>query len=134
MSAGSGPGAEAPKPVHGRPRRRLPVLAAALLLCAAPIASAAAGAAEGHPPAHGAAFLYISDYTHNTVLRLPPGGGDPVTVPADGLARPTGMALDASGDLYIADSGDNRSYGCRGTEVRRSPWTPSASPAPSGWP
>ncbi|MGY5005009.1 hypothetical protein [Streptomyces griseus] len=68
--------------VHGRPRRRHPVLAA-LLLCAAPIASAAPGTTEGHPPAHGAAPPYISDYTDNTVLRLPPGGGDPVTVPAE---------------------------------------------------
>ncbi|CAM5625088.1 hypothetical protein SFIMM107S_03195 [Streptomyces griseus] len=56
---------------------------AALLLCAAPIASAAPGTTEGHPPAHGAAPPYISDYTDNTVLRLPPGGGDPVTVPAE---------------------------------------------------
>lgn len=27
---------------------------------------------------------------------------------ANGLARPTGMALDPSGDLYIADNGNDR--------------------------
>ncbi|MFD8956874.1 hypothetical protein ACFV0W_08025, partial [Streptomyces anulatus] len=102
-----GPGADAPKPVRRRPRWRPAAMAAALLLCAAPIAAAAPGTAEGRPPAHGGAPLYISDYADNVVLRLPPGGA-PATVAASGLTRPTGMALDPSGDLYIADTGNNR--------------------------
>lgn len=61
----------------------------------------------GRPPSHGGAPLYISDYADNVVLRLPPGG-TPATVAASGLTRPTGMALDPSGDLYIADTGNNR--------------------------
>ncbi|SCE50597.1 NHL repeat-containing protein, partial [Streptomyces sp. Termitarium-T10T-6] len=87
-------------------------MAAALLLCAAPVASAAPGTApgpaEGRPPAHGGAPLYISDYSDNTVLRLPPGGGAPVMVAVTGLIRPTGMVLAPSGDLYISDTGNNR--------------------------
>ena len=47
-----------------------------MLLCAAPLASATGGAtrgaADGRPPAHGAAPLYVSDYGDNRVLRCPP--------------------------------------------------------------
>ncbi|WP_143660332.1 hypothetical protein [Streptomyces sp. t99] len=61
----------APKQGRRQPRWRLAATAAALMLCAAPVASAAPGTtpgtADGRPPAHGAAPLYISDsvsYTH----------------------------------------------------------------------
>ncbi|MEV7052787.1 hypothetical protein [Streptomyces anulatus] len=94
-----GPGADAPKPVRRRPRWRPAAMAAALLSCAAP---SAPGTTEGRPPAHGGAPLYISDCADNVVLRLP------ATVAASGPTRPTGMALDSSGDLHIADSFNDR--------------------------
>ncbi|MFI7237664.1 hypothetical protein [Streptomyces cyaneofuscatus] len=93
-------------------RWRSAAMAAVLLLCAAPLASATGrttdGAADGHPPARGAAPLYVSDYADNDVLRVPPGDGEPTTVAATGPTRPTGMALEASGDLSVADTGNNR--------------------------
>ncbi|MEU0360450.1 hypothetical protein [Streptomyces cyaneofuscatus] len=73
-----------------------------------PLASAAGGttdgAADGHPPVRGAVPLYVSDYAE---LRVPPGGGEPTTVAATGPTRPTGMVLDASGDLCIAGTGNS---------------------------
>ncbi|MBQ1111168.1 MULTISPECIES: hypothetical protein [unclassified Streptomyces] len=89
-------------PVRRRPRWRPAAMAAALLSCAAPSASTAPGTTEGRPPAHGGAPLYISDCADNVVLRLP------ATVTASGPTRPTGMALDSSGDLHIADSFHDR--------------------------
>ncbi|MFJ9639013.1 hypothetical protein [Streptomyces sp. NPDC101178] len=67
-------------------------MAAVIPLFAAPIASAA----DAHPPVRGAAPPYVSGYADTDVLRVPPGG-EPATVAATGLTRPTGMVLDAAG-------------------------------------
>jgi len=66
--------------------------------------------------------VYIADSGNNRIRRVNPhgmittvaGGGTSATTGNDGRAidialdRPTGLALDRSGDLYFAESGDNR--------------------------
>ncbi len=42
------------------------------------------------------------------VLKLAAGGGRPGTVAATGLNLPSGVALDAAGDVFIADTGNGR--------------------------
>lgn len=64
--------------------------------------------------------VYISDRTHNEVYKVDPTGtlsvfagtgasGPPAVGPATAsdLASPAGLAVDANGDLYIADSGND---------------------------
>jgi sugar lactone lactonase YvrE len=62
------------------------------------------------------ANLYIADPGSNSVYKLPPGGGDLATVigPSTALqavganfSTPDGVAVDAAGNVYIADSTDN---------------------------
>ncbi|WP_328535354.1 SMP-30/gluconolactonase/LRE family protein [Streptomyces sp. NBC_00344] len=50
----------------------------------------------------------MSDYTDGTVLEVPADGGSGTDAPITGLTRPTGMALNAAGDLYVSDTGNNR--------------------------
>ena len=57
----------------------------------------------------GAGFLYISQYSGGTVLRV-----DPValtsTVYASGFTQPEGLVFDQAGNLYVADTGANEIY------------------------
>ncbi len=45
--------------------------------------------------------LYVSDPTNGDVVSLPPGGGTVGTV-ASGLTNPSGVAVDAGGNVYVA--------------------------------
>lgn len=67
----------------------------------------------------GSGNLYVADTSNNRVQKFPPGsteltGGTTVAgtgVPgaaANQLYKPTALALDASGNLYVADPGNNR--------------------------
>ena len=49
--------------------------------------------------------LYVSNTNNNTIARFTPGGAASVFA-STGLSRPTGLAFDASGNLYAAN-GDN---------------------------
>ena len=54
--------------------------------------------------------IYVTNYGSNTVTKIPAGGGAGVTVSTGSftLSQPTGVALDAVGDLFIADYGNSR--------------------------
>ncbi len=71
----------------------------------------------------GAGDLIVSEFTADRVLKIHPQdgsvslvaggvrmnfGGDGGPAPAAGLSSPMGMALDAEGNLYIADEGNSR--------------------------
>jgi sugar lactone lactonase YvrE len=45
--------------------------------------------------------LYVSDPTNGDVVSVPPGGGTVETV-ASGLTNPSGVAVDAGGNVYVA--------------------------------
>jgi sugar lactone lactonase YvrE len=51
--------------------------------------------------------IYIADSGNNRVLRVPAGGGAPVTV-GSGLSEPSAPAVDGAGNLFIADFNNNR--------------------------
>ena len=51
--------------------------------------------------------MFVADTAANTVYELVGGAGTPVAV-GTGLSAPTGVAVDAAGDLFIADSGNAR--------------------------
>jgi len=61
--------------------------------------------------------IYVADTKNATsqIVVLPPGGGDLVTVPGavftnlkgSGLKAPGGVAVDAAGNLYVSDVGEN---------------------------
>lgn len=87
-------------------RARLAPAVGALMLCMSGTAAAAPPATPA-APTPGSAPLYISDYTANQVLKLPPGGPQ-TTVPTSDLSRPTEMVLDPAGNLYISDTVNSR--------------------------
>ncbi|MFJ5829147.1 hypothetical protein [Streptomyces sp. NPDC093089] len=87
--------------------RRLAAAASLAALCALPVTAAGATPPQdGRTSAH--APLSVSDYGGNRVVALPTRGGDQTSVPFEGLVRPTGMVWDASGRLYVSDTGNNR--------------------------
>lgn len=45
--------------------------------------------------------VYIADDSSNSILKVPAGGGNPVTVAA-GLASPSAVAVDAAGNVFVA--------------------------------
>ena len=52
--------------------------------------------------------VYISDPTNNQVVKLTPGATTTTTVPFTGLNKPTQLALDGAGAVYVLDSGTSR--------------------------
>ncbi|MFZ0666146.1 MAG: hypothetical protein WAM97_10350 [Acidimicrobiales bacterium] len=50
---------------------------------------------------------HVADTDNNRVVEVPAGGGAQTTV-ASGLKDPSGVAVDAEGDVFIADTGNNR--------------------------
>jgi sugar lactone lactonase YvrE len=54
--------------------------------------------------------LFVTDYLANQVAeaRYNGGWGAAVILPVSGLSNPTRIAVDPSGDLFLADSGNNR--------------------------
>ncbi|MFF9029769.1 NHL repeat-containing protein [Streptomyces iakyrus] len=52
--------------------------------------------------------MYVSDFFNDRVVRVAVDSGGRQTVPTTGLSQPTGLALGTGGDLYVADSGNNR--------------------------
>jgi serine/threonine-protein kinase len=55
--------------------------------------------------------IYVTDgldKDHSRVLVLPPGSTAQVELPFTGLSRPTGVAVDTAGNVYVTDSGNNR--------------------------
>lgn len=61
--------------------------------------------------------IYVADpkAAGGNIIKLPPGGGDLVTVPgsgfpgsiATGILTPVGVAVDAGGDVYVSDTNSN---------------------------
>ncbi|MFD8637090.1 hypothetical protein ACFV17_33845, partial [Streptomyces sp. NPDC059656] len=94
--------------IRRRMIRRRAALAGLLLLCVLP--AQAVDAAEPHDAHHPSTgrWLYVSDYGNNRVVTLPTRGGGESVLVLDGLVRPTGLAWDRAGSLYIADTGNNR--------------------------
>ena len=48
----------------------------------------------------------MADYGNSAVKKIPVGGGAPVTLGA-GFLHPSGVAVDAAGDVYVSDYGNN---------------------------
>ncbi|NMN98648.1 hypothetical protein [Antrihabitans stalactiti] len=48
--------------------------------------------------------VYATDSGHNRVLKLPAGSNTAVKLPFTGLENSLGVAVDISGDVYVADS------------------------------
>ncbi|MGA8532611.1 MAG: hypothetical protein WB615_00720 [Candidatus Tumulicola sp.] len=61
------------------------------------------------PRAKNEKFLYVSDYTSSIVLIYRQGatGSGPIGEIVDGISSPQGIAVDASGTLYVANEGNN---------------------------
>ena len=66
----------------------------------------------------GAGNVYVADTGHSQVVMAPPGGGSQTTIctgsnspvpnaACNSLSSPSGVAVDAAGIVYIADSGNN---------------------------
>lgn len=64
--------------------------------------------------------VYVTDYPHSDdssdkngprVLSLPSGSTTPNTLPFDGLVNPAGVAVDASGTVYVADFNEHDHVG-----------------------
>ncbi|MDT5233975.1 MAG: hypothetical protein QOI39_4475 [Mycobacterium sp.] len=51
--------------------------------------------------------VYVTD-AGNRVLKLPVGSSTQVELPFAGLNSPAGVAVDAAGDVYVSDRGNNR--------------------------
>jgi serine/threonine-protein kinase len=62
--------------------------------------------------------VLTSEYWSATVQRLAAGEDAPTNEPFTGLAEPEGLAVDVVGDVYVADTGNNRivkvAYPCVG--------------------
>jgi sugar lactone lactonase YvrE len=63
--------------------------------------------------------IYVADSGNIQVVKIPAGGGDLQTLPASGaplpgfgsvLTAPSGVAVDAAGDVYVSDAGTNQVY------------------------
>jgi serine/threonine-protein kinase len=52
--------------------------------------------------------VYITDYGNNSVLKLPSGAKEPITLPLPGLKKISGIAVGVAGDVYVADRGNRQ--------------------------
>ena len=68
------------------------------------------------------------------MVRVPAGGGPQTTVPTTGLSQPTGLALSRGGELYIADSGNDRVVKVPAAGGRRPPFPPTGLKIRRDWP
>ena len=50
----------------------------------------------------------MTDTCKNNVVEFPVGGGGERVTIASGLASPQGLTVDAAGDVFITDTGNNR--------------------------
>jgi len=50
----------------------------------------------------------VTDFERNRVLKLAAGASGPTVLPFSGLNHPAGVAVDAAGSVYVADSGNRR--------------------------
>ena len=51
--------------------------------------------------------IYLSETKNNNAVKEIPGGtGTPITI-ATGFSTPDGIAIDAAGNIYVADDGNN---------------------------
>jgi sugar lactone lactonase YvrE len=75
-----------------------------------------AGLAPNGVPAHGRpmadaqhAYVYVADNFENTVFIFPAGGAypSPVGTVTDGLSGPQGLAVDPTGNLYVANTSND---------------------------
>jgi serine/threonine-protein kinase len=48
--------------------------------------------------------VFVSDSNSRQVLKLPPGSARQSELPFSGLNSPEGIAVDAEGNVYVADS------------------------------
>jgi len=48
----------------------------------------------------------VADYLDNAVRKIPAGGGS-ITVLGSGFSLPEGVAVDAAGNVYVADAGNS---------------------------
>ena len=52
--------------------------------------------------------IYVSDPANNQVVKLAPGAATTTVVPFTGLNKPTQLAIDGAGSIYVLDSGSSR--------------------------
>jgi serine/threonine-protein kinase len=52
--------------------------------------------------------VYATDSDNNRVVRLAAGSSAQAVLPFTGLSKPGGVAVDAAGNLYVADYGNHR--------------------------
>ncbi|SCK16679.1 SMP-30/gluconolactonase/LRE family protein [Streptomyces sp. WMMB 322] len=96
---------------HGRSwRRRATAMTAVAVLCTAGLGAAPAAPAPGggKPPGGGGEALYVSDFASNDVQKFLLPEGPQSAVPTTGLSRPTYLAFDRGGALYISDTVNSR--------------------------
>jgi serine/threonine protein kinase, bacterial len=56
----------------------------------------------------GAENVCVTDNSSNQVHKLSAGSNSPVKPPFTGLKDPLGVAVDAAGNLYVAENGSNQ--------------------------
>ena len=100
--------ADRPPPDTGTPRRRRwwrrqAIVIPAALLTVAVIAAAIVITSQRHENSNGPQITLPTSTQHRE-----PAYGPQVTLPFTGLDDPEGVAVDAAGDLYVADYGNNR--------------------------
>jgi hypothetical protein len=65
-------------------------------------------------------ILYVSNFGDNTIVKVTSDGVVSVFADAsDGLSGPFGLAFDSAGNLYVANSGNNRSRSSHRTASAR---------------
>jgi serine/threonine-protein kinase len=52
--------------------------------------------------------VFVTEHDSNQVLKLPSGSNTPTALPLSGLNTPLGVAVDNTGNIYVADRGNDR--------------------------